>query len=167
MPEINKLVKFILYADDANIIITADTFAEIEVLFEQLSTALVSWVSNNGLLLNIRKTNYMIFTKHRQPNIESLVLKVGGIHIERKTVARFLGVLIDDKLSFSQHITAIKTKMSRYIGTLYRLKHILPLKARLLIYNSLVQSHLNYCSLVWGFTNKSKIEALFSTQKKR
>ena len=166
MPEINKLVKFILYADDANIIITADTLAEIEVLFEQLSTALVSWVSNNGLLLNIRKTNYMIFTKHRQPNIESLVLKVGGIQIERKTVARFLGVLIDDKLSFSQHITAIKSKMSRYIGTLYRLKHILPLKARLLIYNSLVQSHLNYCSLVWGFTNKSKIEALFSTQKK-
>ena len=166
IPEINKIAKFILYADDANIILTADTFAEIEAMFEQLSAALVMWVSNNGLLLNIRKTNYMIFTRHRQPNIESLVLNMGGVPIERRTVARFLGVLIDDKLTFSQHISAIKSKMSRYTGALYRLKHILPLKARLTIFNSLVQSHLNYCSLIWGSTNKSKIESLFSTQKK-
>ena len=38
--------------------------------------------------------------------------------------------------------------------------------ARLMIFNSLVQSHLNYCSLVWGATNKSKIDTLFATQKK-
>ena len=49
---------------------------------------------------------------------------------------------------------------------MYKLKNILPLKARLMIYNSLVQSHLNYCSLVWGTSSKSNIEKLFRTQKK-
>ena len=49
---------------------------------------------------------------------------------------------------------------------MYKIKKYLPLTARLQIYNSFIQSHLNYCSLVWGFTCKSNIEALFSRQKR-
>ena len=56
--------------------------------------------------------------------------------------------------------------MLRYIGIMYKIKKYLPLKARLHIYHSFVQSHLNYCSLVWGFACKSSIKALFSKQKK-
>ena len=56
--------------------------------------------------------------------------------------------------------------MSRYIGVLYKLKSIVPLSVRLMIYNSFIQSHLNYCSLLWGTSAKSKIDSLFSTQKK-
>ena len=56
--------------------------------------------------------------------------------------------------------------MSKYNGILYKLKHVLPLKARLLTFNSLVQSHVNYASLVWGSTHKSKIDTLFTAQKK-
>ena len=56
--------------------------------------------------------------------------------------------------------------MARYVGIMYKLKKILPLHARLQIYHSFVQSHISYCSLVWGFSCKSNIEALFSKQKK-
>ena len=56
--------------------------------------------------------------------------------------------------------------MSRRIGVLYKLKPILPIKIRLSIFHSFVQSHINYCSLVWGFSCKSNIETIFSTQKK-
>ena len=56
--------------------------------------------------------------------------------------------------------------MSRYVGIMYKIKKYLPLSARLQIYHSFIQSHLNYCSLVWGFTCKSNIEALFSKQKR-
>ncbi len=56
--------------------------------------------------------------------------------------------------------------MSRYIGTLYQIKRKLPLKARIMSFNSLVLSHLNYCSIIWGTTNKTKIEQLFTVQKK-
>lgn len=48
---------------------------------------------------------------------------------------------------------------------MHKIKHILPLKARLQIYQSLIQSHLNFCSLVWGFAAKSNIESLFIKQK--
>ena len=56
--------------------------------------------------------------------------------------------------------------MARYIGILYRIKKYLPLQARLQIYHSLIQSHANYCSLVWGFSSKSNIESIFVKQKK-
>ena len=56
--------------------------------------------------------------------------------------------------------------MSRYVGIMYKLKKLLPLRARLQIYHSFVQSHINYCSLVWGFSCRSNIDALHSKQKK-
>ena len=68
IPEIASFAKFILYADDANIILTAPT---IEEVFEQLETLvknLVEWVNFNGLALNLKKTKYMIFSRSR--NIE-------------------------------------------------------------------------------------------------
>ena len=60
----------------------------------------------------------------------------------------------------------ILSKMARYVGIMYKIKKFLPLKARLQIYHSFVQSHLNFCSLVWGFCSKSNIDAIFSKQKK-
>ena len=56
--------------------------------------------------------------------------------------------------------------MSRYVGIMYKIKRLLPLKARLQVYHSFIKSHINYCSLVWGFSCKSNIEAIFSKQKK-
>ena len=58
--------------------------------------------------------------------------------------------------------------MSRFIGVIFKLKSVIPSYKRATnnIYNSLVQSHMNYCSLIWGTSCKSNIEKLFSTQKK-
>ena len=132
--------------------------------FETISTLLVNWVDLNGLALNLKKTKYMIF--HRQHLQLDREFKISGKVIDRETEVRFLGVIVDDKLTWSKHISTVKTKMARYIGIMYKLKHVLPLKARIQIFQSMVQSHLNYCSLIWGFAAKSNIELLFRNQKK-
>ena len=108
----------------------------------------------------------MLFTRARNTNLDHFMPKVANIPIERKNVVRFLGVLVDDKLTWSNQIAAIKVKMSKYIGVIFKLKSTLPLTVRLTIYNSLVQSHLNYCSLLWGTSCKSNINKLFTAQKK-
>ena len=164
IPNISKLAKFILYADDANIIITGNSIGEINDYLNDLITKLVNWVNINGLALNLKKTNYMIFS--RQRNIGNFNLVINKVPIELKSEARFLGVIIDDKLTFRKHISALKAKMSRYIGVMYKLKFLLPIKVRLLIYRSFIQSHLNFCSLVWGFAAKSFINELLTIQKK-
>ena len=93
-------------------------------------------------------------------------LIISNIPIKRKTEAKFLGVIIDEKLTWNKHITALQSKMCRYIGVMYKLKKFLPLQSRIQIYHSFVQSHINYCSLVWGFSAKSNIDILFAKQKK-
>ena len=164
MPEISKLAKFILYADDANIIITGRTVDEVNAQLNVLSDALLSWVDSNGLALNLKKTKYMIFSRQR---IDSTYrLEIANTVIERKSEAMFLGVIVDEKLNWSHHISALKSKMSRYIGIMFKLKNILPLKARIQIFHSFVQSHINYCSLIWGFSSKCNIESIFTKQKK-
>ena len=48
---------------------------------------------------------------------------------------------------------------------MFKIKKFLPLKARLQVYHSFIQSHISYCSMVWGFCCKSNIESTFSKQK--
>ena len=86
--------------------------------------------------------------------------------IDRVKEVRFLGVIVDEKLNWSAHINTLKSKMSRYIGILCKIKKLLPIQVKMQIFQSLIQSHLNYCSIVWGFTAKSNIESLFRIQKK-
>ena len=164
IPVISRLAKFILYADDANIILTGDTLNEIEEQLFSLINALLEWVDSNGLLLNLKKTVYMLFSR---TNIASnFTIKIRNTVIERKTETKFLGVLVDEKLKWAKHIKTVKSKMCRYVGIMYKIKHFLPLQARLQIFHSFVQSHISYCSLVWGFSSKSNIESIFTSQKK-
>ena len=130
----------------------------------ELTTALTQWVDCNGLKLNLKKTNYMIFSKKKVENTQNIF--INNTRIERKSEAKFLGVIVDDKLTWAHHIKAIRTKMNRYVGIMYRIKNLLPCKARLQIFHSFIQSHLNFCPLVWGFAAKCHIDSLFTSQKK-
>ena len=164
IPEIACFAKFILYADDANIILTGDNIDDLYKQLINLTTTLLKWVNCNGLALNLKKTKYMIFSRSRVELPHSFV--ISNMPIERKSEARFLGVIIDESLKWSRHVKTVLSKMSRYIGIMYKIKKLLPLKSRLQVFNSFIQSHVHYCSLVWGFCCKSSIEAIFSKQKK-
>ena len=165
IPNISEFAKFILYADDANIILTANTIEEINSQLDVLILNLQQWVASNGLALNLKKTKYMIFSRAHDIELPRPLI-ISGTPIERMREARFLGVIIDESLSWSKHIKTVQSKMARYVGIMYKIKKYLPLNARLQIYHSLIQSHVNYCSLVWGFSAKSCIEKIFITQKK-
>ena len=74
----------------------------------------------------------------------------------------FLGLIIDNQLNWKQHVQHVANKISRTAGILSKLKYTLPSNILLMIYNSLICSHLNYCLLIWG-TNTNR---LFKVQKK-
>ena len=106
----------------------------------------------------------MIFSRSRC-HFSNLLFKLNGVLIKREKETKFLGVIIDEGLTWKKHIVTMRTKMARYLGVMYKLRTLIPLKARLLIFHSFIQSHLNYCSLVWGFAAESTIDSLFSRQK--
>ena len=107
----------------------------------------------------------MIFSRSR--NLELLsTLKIANLPNERLTESKFLGVIVDENLTWSRHIKTIQTKMARYIGLMYKLKSQLPLKVRIQIFHSFVQSHINYCSLVSGALAQKLILIHYSGHRK-
>ena len=78
------------------------------------------------------------------------VLKINDTNIELVTQFNFLGLILNSTLSWNDHIQHISLKISRIVGIMYRLKHIYPQSVLLMLYNTLIVSHYNYCLLIWG-----------------
>ena len=103
------------------------------------------WLVVNKLSLNVKKTKYMIF-HHPQRRIENMIpdLRLNSEPIEKVTDLNFLGLSIDECLTWKADVQKVSNKMSRNIGIMRRLKHYLPLSVLRTIYNTLVLPHFQY-----------------------
>ena len=110
------------------------------------------------LSLNVQKTKLMIFHR-KQKHIQNLNISINGINIERVESFNFLGIILQETLSWDSHVTLVKTKISKVIGILYRLKNIFPKDTLKTLYTSLIASYLNYGLLLWG-VESHKVEIM-------
>ena len=108
------------------------------------------WLSINKLSLNIKKTKYMIFHSKRSTLKYEIDLQINAQPIERVKNFIFLGLTLDETLSWKTHIQDVSNKISKTIGILNRLKNVLPGNILKLIYSSLVLPRIYYCNLAWG-----------------
>ena len=106
-----------------------------------------------------------LFT-NRQLFSDDTEVILGGTSLEFCDHARFLGVIVDDKMNFKLHIESVNLKVSKHAGILYRIRDNLPLYARIRYYNSFILPYLTYNIIHWGNTNDSHLEPLFLTQKR-
>ena len=158
---------FILYADDTNIFCShEDPQTLMHIVSNELSKVRI-WFCANKLLLNVNKTASILFsTPNRLP-----VPSIHSIHFCDTEVplcksVKFLGVLIDSHLTWIDHIQAISKSISKGVGIIARLRHYLPRKILVTLYNSLIHPHLSYCALLWGGTYCSRIYPLLVLQKR-
>ena len=157
--EASALFKAINYADDTTLSSTLSIFNikhktnyssdNINLELEKIN----DWLKLNKLSLNIEKTKFMVFhTPQRKlvmPNIE-----IDGIQIERVQIFNFLGIVFDEHLNWHNHVAHISTKISRTIGILNKLKYLIPENIKIMLYNSLILSHINYGILAWGYNHE-------------
>ncbi len=101
----------------------------------------------------------MIFHTNKK-KIQSLTFKIDYVNIERVAEFNFRGLTLDEHLTWKCYINKISNKISLCMGILNRLKHFLPIQTKILIYNSLVHSHLNFGILIWGY----KCKKVFKSQ---
>ena len=86
--------------------------------------------------------------------------------LERKDHVKYLGVIIDEHLSWKHHINYIALKISRNIGIISRLRHFVPLKTLLSIYNSVISPYISYGLIAWGQASKSHLDRILILQKR-
>ena len=126
--------------------------------------AITDWLCLNKLSLNVGKTKMMIF-HYRQRNISHIKphLLINGKHIIKQVSEfNFLGIIIDESLTWNDHVQKISSKIAVTVGTMNRLKRVVPKSILKTIYSALIQPFLNYGILLWGH-NTSRV---FKLQKR-
>ena len=166
LPNSSKLLKFLLFAEDANIYFEADDHTGlIRKVNKELKKVKV-WMDCNKLALNTEKTNFVLFHSPKKKITNLITLKFGKENIKRAKYLKFLGVLVDEHLSWKYHICELHKKLSRTTGLFFKLRCSLPFATLICLYNSLFSYFLNYGIIVWGLTYDTYLTPLFLLQKK-
>ena len=155
----------ILFADDTNIFTSGRNQHELESNINDELCRISAWLKVNKLSLNIKKTHYMIFTTKNLYTC-TISLNIDGHPITEVSKTKFLGVIIDNKLKWNEHITFIGHKISRGIGMIIKARKVLNSSALIVLYYSFIYPYLICCNHVWGSTYEGRLDNLHLLQKK-
>ena len=180
-------IKLVLYADDTNIFIIGDDKKTLVTKANAILETVNDFMKSNLLHINIGKCCFMHFEpkfpirnknglEFKDPTENTEMqnsveldeipdLMIDGTVISEVSSARFLGVVIDNKLSWQPQIEALLKRLRSASGSLKRIRHNIPKEYYKSIYYSLFESHLSYCITVFGKANRSLTDRLFITQK--
>ena len=160
----SQILTFILFSDDSNIFFShQDPHQLVQIVNTELNNV-AKWIRANRLSLNLDKTNFMLFsnTLHTIPG--NIIMN--DLAINKVESTKFVGVMIDDQLSWKTQTHYLCKKVSRNIGIITKLKHFFPWKTLHTLYCTLILSILNYGILAWGNSNRSNLNKIHLLQKR-
>ena len=164
----SNVINPIMYVDDTNVFYS---HGNIKFLFETVNKELNNvseWFKANKLSLNTKKTEYTFFHKlSKKGNIPLLLpkLKMDNMIIKRTDQIKFLGVIIDENITWNNHINILENKISKNIGAMHRAKFLLDKQSLKHIYFAFVHSYITYANIAWASTCKTKLVKLYNKQK--
>ena len=106
----------------------------------------------------------MLFTNKLRH--QSLSITVNNQTINEVPEIKFLGVILDNRLTWNAHIKYISQKISKSVSLLKMLKFMFPTNVLKCLYHSLVYPYLNYCNIIWGGAASTHLTPLTLLQKK-
>ena len=136
------------YADDNTPFLVG---RESEIVISELSTitkTIFNWFENNGMKANPDKC-HLIVTENDNFQIEH-----DNFLIENSVCEKILGVKVDNKLTFKNHVETLCKKASQKISALSRVSSYMNFYQKKLIVNAFITSHFSYCPLIWMFHSR-------------
>ena len=122
------------------------------------------WFNANKHSLKADKTNSLFHKPSKTDDLPLLLPRLlrNDNEVERVGSIKFLGVLLDEHLSWTEHIRYIKHKVVKSFGLLYRAEPFLGKHSLLTLYYSYIHTYLNYANLSWAGTNRTNLKKLLS-----
>jgi len=148
MSSCSQKLKCVHFADDTTVLNHGNVIANVVNETNLELSRIVDWLKANRLSLNIGKTTFMIVSDCETIDVPPVC--IGGRDIIRVGEARFLGITIDEKLTFRQHVVNLSKSLSRSIGMINRIADLIPPRVKKALYYSLVYSRVSYGIVVWG-----------------
>ena len=143
-----ELYNGILFADDTTIYNSHEHLEYLQWCIIHDLTSLFDWFKANHLSMNASKTVRMFFSKNKQKKIETIT--VDDVTITFVEHAKFLGIWLDCKLTWTEHISGVCQELSKNLNLIRLGKNFLNINAKRIIYFSQIQSHLIYGLSIWG-----------------
>jgi exonuclease III len=163
LPKIlNKENKMVLFADDTSILITDSDKMDFEHNIKQTFQDINAWFLNNRLSLNANKTQFVKFRTNHYSNIIHYAYDIKGITTSNE--AKFLGLMLDNTLSWKLHIDQLVGKLCSACYALRNIKSVVSQDSLKIIYFAHIHSLLSYGIIFWG--NSSYSKKVFLIQKK-
>ena len=156
----SEILKFFLFADDTTVFYSADPSDDrTEQILNTELEKVSSWLAANKLSLNVKKSNFLHFHYGRSQK-KKLEIKINGTLVEEKDSTKYLGVFIDNKLTWKTQIQHIKTKLARGIGMMSKIRYYVDEACLLKMFFSFVQSHINYNVVNWSCARNATLKPL-------
>ncbi len=179
IPSSSKHFSFVLFADDTNIFLSHPNLNTLTHIFNTELIKVSNWFKANKLSLNVSKTNYIHFSKKKH-NTPPTNIMIDNTLIHPVEHTKFLGVIIDQNLSWKHHISKITNQVSKNIGILRKLRSTFPKHILFSLYNTLILPYISYSNIAWAITDNtldpslcpwtdtynSKLDHIFKLQKK-
>ena len=105
----------------------------------------------------------MVFRPRQRRQTLDISIQIDNNVTER---VKFIGVILDEHLSWKPHILSVSREISKSIGIIYKSSFCLPKTSLRSLYCSLVYPYLTYCVSVWGSTYQSNLNRIIILQKK-
>ena len=152
-----------LFADDSNLFIRGKTKTEIMATAAQCLSKLSDWFLANKLSLSLDKTCFTVFPASKS---EDITISLGLNTLQRVHSCKYLGVIIDAELKWTEHIQYVFSKLIKYVGIFYKLRTKLPVYCLKSLYFAFVHPHLLYGIELYGNACSTHLEKLAKLNNK-
>ena len=167
LPLCSDYFNYTMFADDCTLPVKfpRNAVTDIHIVLNNNISKIYHWLCANRIQINCNKTKYMLYSYR---GINSLLgeITMGGSQIGSTDCTRFLGVFLDNKLTFKNHIDHISSKMSQSIGVLSKLNKFLPRNILHSLYFALVHPYISYSIEAWHSAPLYLVNKIQTIQKK-
>lgn len=154
----------VLFADDTTLLSAHEDILQLTAIAQTSLDRLMNWFNHNKLVVNIGKTVFIHFTPRLSNYDKSYLLRINGNSLEQVRTTKFLGLHLDNALSWECHVNALCKKLASSCYVLYGLSSITSKSVLLSYYYAQFYSRIKYCVIFWGLSQHA--DRIFKLQKR-
>ena len=158
--------RIVKYCDDTTLCICSKTFQELEIDSVIELNSCIQNLSEINLKTNESKSKVMMFSLNRQENLTEPCVFVEDVVLEVTDSTKFLGMHLDQGLTWNDHVDKICSKVTSGIHALRILSKTCSLEILRMAYFGLIYSHFSYGIRLWGSCSQQQFLRVFRLQKK-
>ena len=173
LPSYVKEAEIAMYADDTSLYKVLRTAQDLSDELIPAFVKICEWLKMNKLALNVPKAEVMIIGTSQRlmildqtSEITSYIISGDACQIRTVKSVKYLGLIVDDNLTWDKHVDYISTKISKNIGIIKRVRTFLPWHSLLTLYRTLTEPYLRHCNTVWRQCSDTLKEKLQCSKNK-